>query len=94
MRKEAFNDGICLHGAIVGIRFAFAGGCLATEKGGGRMDNPSKVQIWIINGQLLTNRPNAFAKSFDLPRTGSVDGLTRVSHRLAKMKPGQTRRSS
>lgn len=49
------------------------------------MDNQSNIQVWIVNGQLLTNRPHVFVKNFDLPKTAPVDGLTRVSHGLGKI---------
>lgn len=38
-----------------------------------------KVEIHIVNGRLLTNRPEVFAKNFEFPETAPVDGLTRVS---------------
>ena len=56
-------------------------------RGGSKMSNQPKIQVWIIDGQLLTNRPRVFARNFDLPKTAPVDGLTRVSHRLAKLRP-------
>lgn len=37
------------------------------------------VEIHIVNGCLLTNRPEVFSKNFEFPATSSVDGLTRVS---------------
>lgn len=51
------------------------------------MSNPSRIQTWIVDGQLLTNRPKAFAKNFELPKAAPVDGLTRVSQKFGKMKP-------
>lgn len=43
------------------------------------------VQVWIVNGQLLTNRPDVFAGAFAMPEAAPVDGLTRVSHRAKEM---------
>lgn len=39
----------------------------------------ASVEIHIVDGQLLTNRPDVFAKNFEIPETAPVDGLTRVS---------------
>lgn len=42
------------------------------------------VEIWIEDGRLLTNRPDVFAKQFDLPDTVPVDGIQRVSYPLTE----------
>jgi len=44
------------------------------------------VKVWIVDGQLLTNRPDVFENQFELPETASVDGMSRVSQRIEDIK--------